>query len=808
MFGVKQLPAIVFSIIGFCLALCSPLFAAGPSLPNPILFVTQVHVPNEVNDATVSNVFVSVVSPLGNHLSDTAHAGRGGDLWIRYTDGTLRNLTRAAGYGVNGPQHGTGIAVRDPHVHWDGTKALFSMVVGAPTGPGQAQPYFWQLYEMGNFLDPAATPVIARVPNQPTNYNNTMPCYGSDGRILFACDRPRDGSAHLYPQLDEYNNVPSNTGLWSLDPATGDLFLLDHSPSGVFHPFLDSFGRVLFTRWDHLVQDRNATDDRMGRATNRTFDYFSESSTSYNLTNRAIETFPEARTYDSNQLAQTKVQGNALNLFLPWMINEDGTAMEILNHVGRHELAQNFRGSSFTNDPNLVQQYLLTAGSRFNTNFLNNFLGMREDPRQPGSYLGIDGPDFGTHSAGQILSLFGPPGINGEQMWIKYYTPKTTSGPNPQGLYRNPLPMTDGTLVASYTAGVALDSNQGTPQFPRSRYSFRLTTLTNRNGIFTNAQLLTAGLTNVASYWDGNMLVTQTNALWELQPVEVVARPVPPRQTTPVAAIEAQVFADEGVPINDMKTWLRTNNLALLVSRNVTARDRADREQPFNLRVPGGVQTLGTNSGKIYDIGYIQFLQADQLRGLTFGTTNPVPGRRVLAKPMHDPAAVAFNVPSSNAPPGASRLGLDGSQATFVPARRALTHQTTETNGQHVVRERYWITYQPGEIRTCAVCHGLNVADQAGQPVPTNSPAALRDLIRYWKQQTGYSKILSGFPSNGVFRAKGSAAPNRTNVLEATTDLANWTAVGTNGGTTNGVFWIDDPDFTNHLRRFYRLKTF
>ena len=256
-----------------------------------------------------------------------------------------------------------------------------------------------------------------------------------------------------------------------------------------------------------------------------------------------------------------------------------------------------------------------------------------------------------------------------------------------------------------------------------------------------------------------------------------------------------------------MQDWLRANNLALLVSRNVTSRDRADREQPFNLKIPGGVQTLGTNTGKVYDIGYIQFLQADQLRGLTFGSTNPVPGRRVLATPMHDTAALAFNVPAPNGPAGATRLGLDGSQASFVPARRAMTHQTTETNGQHVVRERYWITYQPGEIRTCAVCHGLNVADQAGHALPTNSPAALRDLLRYWKQQTGYSKILSANPGNGVFRANATAPPNRTNVLEATADFNQWLPVGTNTGATNGVFSIDDPGFTNFLRRFYRLKT-
>ena len=47
----------------------------------------------------------------------------------------------------------------------------------------------------------------------------------------------------------------------------------------------------------------------------------------------------------------------------------------------------------------------------------------------------------------------------------------------------------------------------------------------------------------------------------------------------------------------------------------MTTRDDADRQQPFNLRVPGGVQTIGA-AGKIYDVRYLQFFQADQIRGL------------------------------------------------------------------------------------------------------------------------------------------------------------------------------------------------
>src|SRR5205807_9901503 len=91
------------------------------TLANPILFVTQVPVPAD---------FTTVASTFGNHLASVAEAPRGGDLWIRYPDGTTKNLTRAAGFG-NGGMQGAAIAVREPSVHWSGMKALFSMVVGA-----------------------------------------------------------------------------------------------------------------------------------------------------------------------------------------------------------------------------------------------------------------------------------------------------------------------------------------------------------------------------------------------------------------------------------------------------------------------------------------------------------------------------------------------------------------------------------------------------------------------------------------------------------------------------------------------------
>jgi len=44
-----------------------------------------------------------------------------------------------------------------------------------------------------------------------------------------------------------------------------------------------------------------------------------------------------------------------------------------------------------------------------------------------------------------------------------------------------------------------------------------------------------------------------------------------------------------------------------------------------------------------------------------------------------------------------------------------------------------WVTFQPGEVRVCASCHGVNQKDQAGRAPPTNEPEALRDLLKAWK---------------------------------------------------------------------------
>ena len=703
---------------GFFLIIGSAAQAAPAALTNPILFVTQMPIPGD---------FASIGSVFGNQLGNIETAGRGGDLYIRYPDGSLRNLTQEAGYGTTGLQGANAISVRDPAVHWSGTKALFSMVIGAPTEQYQQGTWYWQIYEITGF-GLGQTVSIMRVAGQPQNYNNIQPTYASDGSIIFVSDQPRNGQRHLYPQHDEYESTATPTGLWKLDPAIGSAQLMQHSPSGSFDPFVDSFGRVIFTRWDHLQRDQQADAGDYGN-----FNWASEAADAQRL-DTVAEVFPEPR-YDT-----PAANGFTINQFFPWMVNQDGTGEETLNHIGRHELSRYFN-LSLTGDPDL-DEFIAGSPPRTNPNSAENWLQIAEDPISPGRYIAINGPEFYSHASGQIVSIVAPPGVHADTLIVTYLTPQSTAivydGDDPPadftGHYRNPVPLSDGQLIATWAAYAGVAGNLGTRANPDPRYKFRLQRLAPGTGGFMQpAEALTSGISKSISYYDPDVLVTYNGPLWELSPVEV-RTPVnaPPTTASTMESPETQAFALEGVDVAEFRAFLAARDLAVLVSRNVTARDAVDKQQPYNLRVPGGVETVG-NGGLVYDIRYMQMFQGDQIRGIG-GIDDPRPGRRVLAQPMHDPAALLFMAPpSAGVPTGGVTIAADGSVATIVPARRAMSWQTTEADGTPVVRERYWISARPGEVRACDGCHGINDHNHAGLPAAQNVPQALRDLLAYWR---------------------------------------------------------------------------
>ena len=694
-------------------------------LPNPILFVTQVPVPGDF--ATIGSVFA-------NHQGGMQSVARGGDLWIRYADGSRRNLTAEAGFGNAGQQGEGAIAVRDPAVNFAGDKAVFSMLIGAPTAQYQVGEWFWQLHEVSGFGQGQAV-TITRVPGQPADCNNVEPAYASDGSLVFASDRPRDGRRHLYPQLDEYESTPSTSGLWKLAPD-GALTLLQHSPSGSFGPLVDSFGRIIFTRWDHLQTDQQAAADADAESEGEpsvygTFDYASEVPAAARGP-RAPEVYPEALT----AIPGSGLNGHRFNFFFPWQLNQDGSAEETLNHVGRHELHSYF-AQSFIDDPSL-DEFIDDISGRTNPNPVENMLQLAEDPNQAGRYYAIDAPEFYTHASGQLVSIAAAPSANPDDLVITYHAPRSAAGLHESapaafpGRYRDPLPLSDGQFVAAWTDQWAYAYNAGTRENPVSNYAFRLQRLSLGAGTATPVEALTPGISKSVSYWDPDVLVSYSGPLWELSPVEVRSRAVPPLTVEPpLLPAEADVFADAGVDPAVFRAFLRARGLGVLVSRNVTARDDADRQQPYNLRVPGGVQTIGS-AGPPRDITWMQFFQADLLRGMG-GTADPRDGRRVLARPLHDAAALAFMPPTPGAPEGSVKIGSDGSIAALVPAQRAMSWQSTTPAGDPVVRERYWINVQPGEIRTCDGCHGINRDNQAGAPAAQNEALALRDLLLWWR---------------------------------------------------------------------------
>lgn len=734
-----------------CIALLGSAVAAPAAdlpvpLPNPVLFVTQVPVPGD---------FTTIGSTFGNHEAWMQDVGRGGDLWIRYPDGTLKNLTAAAGFGNAGFQGAGSIAVRDPCVHWSGTKALFSMVVGAPTQQYVWLQHYWQIYEVSG-LGAADTPVITKLPYQPASRNNVQPVYGSDDRVLFASDRPRNGAQHLYPQLDEYETAPTVAGLYSLDPQVGDLFLVTHAPSGDFTPLIDSFGRLLFTRWDHLQRDQQAdADNGGGGSVYGTFNWSDESPQSVALPNND-EVFPEPRPGSPSLPAGSNLNGHTFNHFFPWMATQDGTGLEVLNHIGRHELHAYFN-RSFNDDPNLVE-FIAEASSSVNPNRIEQFFHIAEDPAQPGRYVGVNAPEFSTHCAGQLVAITAPPGANPDNSIVQFVThPDTASytnspGPNHSGLYREPQVLANGLLIAVHTTSTQADANIGTFANPKSKYAFRVKT-TKAAGAYQVADLpLTEGITKSVNYWSPDVLISYTGELWELNPVEVVARPRPAAPTQAIEAPELAAFAAAGVDAAQFRAWLYQNGLALIVSRDVTSRDDADHQQPFNIRVAGTTKQSVGAGGKLYDVAWLQLFQGDQIRGLG-GAASPNAGRRVLAQPMHDD--LDHNPPLATAPDGSVKVAGDGSVAALVPARRAMTWQLTDGQGTAVVRERYWMSFQPGEVRACTSCHGQNTLDQAGKPPAQTTPQALVDLLKHWQQSPPPAPTLPPAGAGNVGMGQG-----------------------------------------------------
>ncbi|MCF6299783.1 MAG: hypothetical protein L3J52_01460 [Proteobacteria bacterium] len=504
---------------------------------------------------------------------------------------------------------------------------------------------------------------------------------------------------------------------------------MQHSPSGSFSPIIDSEGRIVFTRWDHLQRDQQATPD-----SSTAFNYSTELPDAIAL-DTDLEVFPEPRPAEIDLLAGTNLEGHRINHFFPWELNQDGTEEETLNHVGRHELHTYFNRSM--NDDNNLIEFISS-----NPTAIFNFFQLDEDPNLTGRFVGVDAPEFRTHAAGQIVAINLPIGTRPDLVVTEYLTHEVTQeiiadgeiAPSEHiGFSRDPITLANGTVLASHTSETRRAANDGTRANPDPRYDFRLKTYTNIAGYLQpDANLTTLGNANI-SYYDPDVLVSYDGPLWELQAVEVLTKPQPPMTTESALDPEQQIFAEENIDPNYFKSFMKARNLAVVVMRDLTTRDVTDKQQPFNLKVANSThQTIGA-PGLIYEISHVQFFQGDQIRGYG-GIDNPRDGQRVIAQFQHDESAAAVNINFVSAPVASTEIYPDGSAAFFVPAQRAMAWQSLAPDSTPVVRERYWITFQPGEIRACGGCHGVNDLDQAGQLPSVQKAEAFRALLQNWQQ--------------------------------------------------------------------------
>lgn len=791
-----------------------------------LVFIAQTPNPHGSSDIGTHT------ATFGNSTPGISAAPRGGSLMYLRRDGelvdlldeALKNGCDAGGDAICNPSgvlevNDDGLLVdgyvaRRPRIHWNADKLIFAMTRGAKDSQhGDIKPAAprWQLYEIEG-LDPGDTPLLTRVANQP-DYNNVDPVYGSDGYIFFISDQPVTGDAKHYPQLDEYESLPINTGLWRLDTNSGAIMLMDHSPSGDFGPEITPDGHVLFTRWDHLQQDQQSIDNSVaGVITDRedfweAYTYASEDqlgSADYTLVSEhtrarlqawvdggktdallhaaadGMEMYPETvrgnpfYDWDGNEGNPAGVfvdkdgvehqivytipatefgQHNPLrfNHFLPWQIRQDGLLCETYRHTGLHENG-GFIRRALRDDPKIAD--VQTTRVRIPDGFFLN--QVHEDTNTAREIVtGVVAPEFGTNKAGRILQFVDTQTANRPQLHengdaVDYVF--LTDPENDNRLYRDPLFLSDGRLVAAVSNPVAADDSGNTRHF--GAFDFTLYVLEKSGDYYEPAQrVLADGVTREFDFWEENgglPLNEFSGRLWEIEMQEVVPRAEPGVPALPsLEAPELESFTAAGVDPAAFREFLENNALAAIVIRNATSRDEADTTQPFNLVVelPDGSQheqtvrtDFQTGSDRLYPITYLQMMRGDYLRGylkfadLDAGNFIADGGRRILPTPLQMNGKLAHNLDVAGpAPVGAVPVAEDGSIAALVPAHRAMTWQTTDNDGDPVVRERYWLTFQPGEVRVCASCHGVNDKGQDGNGKPQNSPLALQRLLEQLK---------------------------------------------------------------------------
>ena len=589
----------------------------------------------------------------------------------------------------------------------------------------------------------------ARSPNQPANFNNVTPIYATDGRILFTSDRPRERRARTSTRSStSTSRRRRRRASGASTPATGDLTLLEHSPSRrLLARRSTAFGRVIFTRWDHLQRDQQADADPVDAPpTYGAFTYASEAANAATTPSaRRRRGVPRAarrhaptcwpRTSRA-QRSTTSSRGRSTRTAPRTRRSTTSAATSSRSYFERQ--LQRRRQS---------RRVRLRPQRPVRTHNPTRAPQHAPDPREPvgprRATTAIDAPEFDTHAAGQVLGIAGAPTPQRRRDRRHLGDPPRHRQLRRHAERRPATPASTATRCRSprRDADRRARGRAAAPTPPRdarrrrtsarrthARLALRLPHARARQPTGGTGRLRQHGATldarrsprrsgsGIPTTWSP----TPTAPLWELDPVEVRPRPAPPATGAAAARAGAGgVRRSRRRPRRVPRSYLEERDLALIVSRDVTTRDHADRQQPFNLRVPGG-RADGRRPGGT-DLRRRRTCSSSRATrcAASAARLDPRPAGACSRSRMHDPRPTTRR---RRGPPGSVTLALDGSMAALVPAA-----PRADLAAHRRLRRRRWCASATGSpsspARSASAPRATaSATDQAGAPQPTNPP--------------------------------------------------------------------------------------
>jgi len=130
-----------------------------------------------------------------------------------------------------------------PDLSWDGKTVVFGWSSGGTKKWDPATRF--SLFKVG--VDGSR---LTRL-TDPAKYDDLGPCWLPNGRIVFMSTRRHGyGRCHGRP-------VPAFT-MFSIKADGSDLYPIDYHETNEFHPSVDNYGMLVYTRWDYVDRDHSA----------------------------------------------------------------------------------------------------------------------------------------------------------------------------------------------------------------------------------------------------------------------------------------------------------------------------------------------------------------------------------------------------------------------------------------------------------------------------------------------------------------------------------------------------------------------